>query len=130
MPSTRIPHGGLTAFSAATKELANLIREELGRLECCEVAAARHLCPAADVEEVLGELARRAEGIRAATIREDGEPGRHIDSSSRRMGIGEVVEVVATHRQRVRAMRSRRSVSTSSSTAIVNGSTLISQAQV
>jgi hypothetical protein len=59
------------------KELADLIRQELGRLERCEVAAARHLGPAGDVEEVFGLLAASPSGVIPARLR---NRGTHICS--------------------------------------------------
>ncbi len=55
------------------RERAQLVREQLRLLPCAEVAAARQLGPAPDVEDPVGERARRGDQV----VREERHRGRH-----------------------------------------------------
>src|SRR5688572_6937833 len=72
-PGSRAAPGSGTA-AQRPEERAQLLGEQLGLLQRAEVAAARQLGPAADVEEPLGPLARRPR----LDLGEHREPGGHL----------------------------------------------------
>ena len=62
-------------LSKQAEKRGDVLGEEVRALEGGEMAAARHLGPAPDVEERLGEAARRMEYL----ARERGVRRRHVD---------------------------------------------------